>query len=116
MVPSTFLVQQLTGDKETRVLSLDEKVKLKREIANGRKKAEVSQEFGFANSMIKRVWKNRTKIVSAFEKNGLRIMRFRKSERIDVDQALLKSFKQQTTDSVPVSGLLLAIISVLPKF
>jgi hypothetical protein len=97
-------------------LSVEEKFKLAREIENGRKKADLCGAYGFVNNTTKNIWKNRTKIISVIEQNGSRIMFCRKSERSDVDQALQKSFKHQTSDNVPVSGLLLAIILVLPEF
>ena len=80
-----------------------------------KKKADVCQKFGFVNSRIKKIWKNRTKIIRAFQQNRLRIKQFRKSERSDIDEVLHKWFKQQRSDNVPVSGLLLVIIFVLPK-
>jgi hypothetical protein len=54
------------------------------------KKADVCREFGLVNCTIQTTWENRTKIISAFERNGLRIKRFRKPERNDVDDARLK--------------------------
>ena len=73
------------------------------------------REFGFVNSIIKKIWKNRTRIFSEFEQKGSRIKGFRNSERREFDEALLKWFKQQRSDDIPVSGLLLTIF-VLPKF
>jgi hypothetical protein len=60
-----------------------------------KKKADVCWKFGLVNSTIQEICKNRTKIISAFEQNGPRIERFRKPERSDVDEALLKWFEQQ---------------------
>ena len=68
-------------------------------------------QIGFKNSTIKNIWKNRTKIISVFEKNV-----FQKQEQSNVNEALPKSFKQQRSDNVPVSGPLLMIIFVLHKF
>ena len=82
---------------------------------NGRKKADTCGQFGFTNSTIKKIWKNRTCIISRFEQNGYRIKLFRKTERGDVDEALHKSFQQQRSENVLVSGVLLMIIFVLPK-
>ena len=75
-----------------------------RGIESGKKKADVCREFGLVDSILQMIWKNRTKIISAFQQNGLRINRFRKSERSDVDEALLKCFKQKRGDNVPISG------------
>jgi hypothetical protein len=66
-------------------------------------------EFGLFNSTVQTTWKNRDKIISAFEQNGSRIERLRKPERSDVDKELLKWFKQQRSENVPVSGPLLMV-------
>lgn len=69
-----------------KVLSFEEKVKLIGEIDNEKKKkADVC-----VNSKIKKIWKDRTEIISAFEQKGRRIQRFRKPERSELDEALLK--------------------------
>ena len=60
-----------------------------RQIKNGKKKADACLEFGLVNSTIQTMWKNITKIISAFEQNGSRIKRFRKTEGSDVDKAPL---------------------------
>jgi hypothetical protein len=52
------------------------------------------------------IWKNRTKIINPFEQKGWSIKRFRKPEWNYVDEALLKLFKQQRGNNVPVSGSL----------
>jgi hypothetical protein len=63
-----------------KVLSIEEKVKVIREIENGRKKADVCHEFGFLNSTVQTIWKNKTKLIDAFEQNGSRIKCFRMPE------------------------------------
>lgn len=45
-------------------------------------------EFSFVNRTIQRIWKTRIKIISAFQQNGLRLKRFRKPERCDIDETL----------------------------
>jgi len=52
--------------------------------------ADVYREFVHGNSTIQTICKNRTKIRSAFERNGPKTQRFRKPEWRDVDEALLK--------------------------
>jgi hypothetical protein len=84
-------------------------LKVIRQIENGKKKADMCREFGLVNSIIQTIWKNRTKIISSFEQNVSRIKRSRKPERSDVVEALIKWFKQQEGDNVPVSGPLLVI-------
>ena len=62
------------------------------------------------------IWKNRTKIINAFEQNVSRIKRFRTTERSDVNGALRKWFKQEIMGGFEVSGPLLTVIFVFPKF
>jgi hypothetical protein len=69
-------------------------------------------ELGVVNSAIQTIWNNRTKIIIAYEQKESRIKVFRKPERSDVDEW----FKQERRYSVPMSGPLLMIIFVLPKF
>jgi transposase-like protein len=90
-----------------KVLVSKKKLKVIREIENGKKKADICREFGLVNSKIQTNWKNRTKIISAFEQNGLRTKRLRKPEWSDVNGALIKWFKQRRSDNVPASGPLL---------
>ena len=60
---------------------------------------------------------NRTTVTSAFERNGSRIKRFRNPERIDIDKAVPKWFKEEISVNVaPVSGPLFLITLVVPEF
>ena len=54
--------------------------------------------------MIQTICKNRAKIIGATEEKWSRIKQFRKHELSDVGEALLKSFRQEKSDNVPVSG------------
>jgi hypothetical protein len=62
------------------------------------------------------IWTNRNKIISATEQNGLRLMQFQKPERNGIEETLLKWLKQDRSENVLVSGPLLMITFVLPKF
>jgi hypothetical protein len=81
----------------------------------GKMRADVYGEFEFVNSMIKKMWKSRTKITYVFEKNRSRIKLFQNPEKNDMDEALHKSFKQQTNDNLPVNSPLLMTNLVLSK-
>ena len=74
-----------------------------------KKTADVYREFVLVNSTVQRICKNRTKVISAFERNGSRIKRFRKPERSDVDEAMLQWYNQERSDNVPVSYPLLMV-------
>jgi len=66
-------------------------------------------EFCLINCKIQTIWKNKTKIVSAFEKNGWRIKRFRKPGGSDVNKGLIKWFKQERTALCRASAGLIAV-------
>ena len=51
-------------------MSVEGNVQVVQEIDN-RKKADVCQEFGVVNCTIEMIWKNITRIISAFEQNRL---------------------------------------------
>ena len=60
-------------------------------------KSDVYLEFGLVNSTIQKIKKiNRIKIFCASERNEWSIMLFRKPERCDVNEALLKWFNPLT--------------------
>jgi hypothetical protein len=65
-----------TVTNKRKVLSVEGKDKLTRQIENGEKKADMCREFGFLNFAIQTIWKNRTKVICAFERKGLIIKRF----------------------------------------
>jgi hypothetical protein len=70
-----------TVTNKRKVLSLStERNLVMQEIGNGREKADVCQEFSLVNSMIPMMWKNRTTVISASEKNRSRIKQFQKPE------------------------------------
>jgi hypothetical protein len=59
-----------TITNKMKVLSVEEKVNMIQNAENGKTKANVCWEFGLINSTIQLIWKNRTKVISAFEQNG----------------------------------------------
>jgi CENP-B N-terminal DNA-binding domain. len=67
-----------TVTNRRKVLSIKEKVTVIQQTENGKKKADVCQEFGHINSMIQKIWKKRTKIINVFEWNRSRIKPFQK--------------------------------------
>jgi hypothetical protein len=52
-----------------KVLCIKGEVKQIQQIENGGEMADVCQEFDHGNSTIQTIWKNRTKIINAFEHN-----------------------------------------------
>jgi len=84
-----------TVRNKRKVTSVEGKVKVITTNIEWKKEADGCREFGIISSTIQTIWKNRTKINSAFEQKGSRTKRFRKPELSDVDEALLKWFKQE---------------------
>ena len=99
-----------------KVLSVERKVNVARQIANGKNEANVCREFGLITSTIQTIWRNRTKIISVFEQNESRSKQFHNPKRSYVDEALLKWFKQERSDKVSARGPLLVITFFLVKF
>ena len=83
-----------------KVLSVKGKVEVTEQIANGKRKADMCQKFGVINSVIQMVCKNRTTVISAFERNRSRIKGYSKAEQSDVDEVLLKWLQQKRSDNV----------------
>jgi hypothetical protein len=65
-----------------KVLRVKEIVEVIQEIENVIKKADVWQEFDFVNYTIQMIWKNRTKIISAFKQNRSRIALLQKLNEV----------------------------------
>jgi hypothetical protein len=63
-------------------------------IENGKKKADVCRKVDLVNLTIEIICKTKIQIVSAFKQNGSTIKLFRKPERSDVNEALLRWFQQ----------------------
>jgi hypothetical protein len=58
-------------------LNVEGKVKVKRQVENGKKKkADLRRDFGLVNSKTQTIWKNKTKITSALKQNESRISDF----------------------------------------
>ena len=74
------------------------------------------REFGLLNSTIQIRWKKRTKIIRASEKNGSRKMRFRKPQRSDIFELLLKCLLHDTSDIVPLRCPLLVVTLLFLSF
>lgn len=84
-----------TVTTERKVLIVEGKSKVMRQIENGKKKTDKCWEFGLVNSTIQKMCKNRTKMCNAFEENRWRIKRFQEPERSNVDEALRTLLKQK---------------------
>jgi hypothetical protein len=71
-----------------KVLSIERKFKVLREIENKERERQLTCVGNLVSQIlptIQRIWKNRTKISGALERNVSRIVQFRKPERSDID-------------------------------
>jgi hypothetical protein len=58
---------------------------------------------------------NKSQIINAFGQNRSKIKQFWKPEWAGVSEAMLKWFKQESSDNLPVSGPLCVITFAFPK-
>jgi hypothetical protein len=65
-----------TVTNKTKILSVEEKLKMLRVIENGRQKTDVCREFGLVNSTVQTICKNGTRNISLFEHIFLKIKQF----------------------------------------
>lgn len=98
----------MSENRKRKVIDLSDKIKIITELEKKRSKADVCREFGLANSTVCTIWKDRQKIIDAFQHGSSRAKKIRKPIRQDLDEALLKWFTQQRTANTPINGPLLA--------
>jgi len=60
-------VKKEGGERE--ILSTDGKAKVVWHTENGKIKSDMWQGFGLVNTVVQMIWKNRTKVICAFEQN-----------------------------------------------
>jgi hypothetical protein len=75
--------------KKRNAVSVPGKFKVVLKTANGKREREREREradlclgFSLVNSTIQMIWKNRTKIISVFERNGSRINNFESLNKV----------------------------------
>ena len=84
-------------------LSFDEKIAVIREVEKGlKKKCIIAKEYGIAPNTLSTFLKNKDKIL----KCNLNRKRAREPENPDVDECVLKWFKQTREKNIPLSGTL----------
>jgi hypothetical protein len=65
-----------------KVLSVEDEVNVIKQIESGKKKADMCWKFGLVNSTIQTIWKNRDKIVSAYEKTDHKLNDYGSQNRV----------------------------------
>lgn len=89
-------------------LTLAEKVAAIREVDKGiKKKSEIAKDFGIPPNTLSTYLKNRDKILSSAVQFDKGRKRLRESDNPDVDNCVLKWFKQARDKKIPLSGPLI---------
>lgn len=88
-------------------LTLEQKVKIIDEIHSGTSNADICRKYGLSTSTVSTIWKNRERIKGTLNSNISKLKRIRKPVNKEVDQALLRWFKQKRIQNVPISGPIL---------
>lgn len=79
-------------------------------LEKGGKNGNLAIEYGLSHSTISTIWKHREKIKTLLEENkSSNLKRARVSKHQDIEEALLKWFKQQRSLSIPISGPILQV-------
>lgn len=93
-----------------KTLTLAEKVAVIKEVEKGvKKKSEIAKDFGIPPNTLSTYLKNKHKILSSAEEFDKDRKRSREPGNPDVDNCVLKWFKQTRDKKVPVSGPLIRI-------
>ncbi|RZF34512.1 hypothetical protein LSTR_LSTR011754 [Laodelphax striatellus] len=98
-----------------KTLSVSEKLKIIREIENGKSKAYVCRTYNLPNSTVSTIWKNREKLRIAFEQNKLHVKKIRLCDKNDLDEALVAWLKINSSGkmgvSIPINGTVLKVMA-----
>lgn len=90
-----------------KAFSIEDKVKIIRCIECGANQSAICKEFSLSKSTVSNIWKNRSMIISAHEKNLDGAKKLRRAEKENVEEALLKWFTIQRNRNLPVTGVML---------
>lgn len=92
-----------------KVLSVDEKINILRELEDGSKNVEICKKYNLSSSTVSTLLKNKEKLISAFDDRKNDCKRLKKCSKEDLDEALLKWMKVQRSADFPVNGPLLKV-------
>lgn len=94
--------------KQLKTLTYSEKAVIIREVDKGlKKKSVIAKEFGIPANTLSTILKNKEKILNTVGvDNGKKRKRVKGPENPDVDQCVLKWFKQARDKNIPLSGTL----------
>lgn len=93
--------------KTRKTLTLSQKLEILRDLENGASNSAICKSYNLSKSTVSTILKNKDNIRSARCSNISKLKRIRKSQRPDVDQALLKWFSIQRSQNMPLTGSIL---------
>lgn len=98
----------VTKPRIYKTLTLAEKIAAIKEVEKGaKKKSEIAKAFGIPPNTLSTFLKNKDKILACENKSVKGRKRLREPENPDLDQCVLKWFKQTRDKKIPISGPLL---------
>ncbi|CAH2101567.1 unnamed protein product [Euphydryas editha] len=88
-------------------ITIEEKSRIISKLENGIPNKDLAAEYGVPHSTISTIWKERQKIQKLFKKNLLKMKRARTTKHTKIEDALLKWYKYQRANNVPINGPIL---------
>ena len=97
------------ASQKRKSITLERKMEIFRAVDSGRKKSDVAREFGLSSSTMSTLFKNKDRITEQYDsaKFDPSRKRFRTAALDDVEEALMKWFRDVRDKNLPVSGPLL---------
>ena len=100
----TFSLMSLSKELMRKNLSVDQKIEALLDIDKGAKKCDVAKRFGVSACTISAWIRNRDKIFETYDANTPNRKRQRLAAFADVEEALMRWFKQTRSSGVAISG------------
>ncbi|XP_071043367.1 tigger transposable element-derived protein 4-like [Parasteatoda tepidariorum] len=94
----------MANSLKRKAFSIDYKVKIVKCIEDGTNESAQSKEFSLTKSTISNIWKNRSAILAAYNKNMVPSKKLCQAERENVEEDLLKWFTTQKHRNFSVTG------------
>nr|XP_026484223.1 tigger transposable element-derived protein 4-like [Vanessa tameamea] len=96
----------MSGAKRKQI-NIEGKSRIISKLMSGVRNKDLAKEYGVSHSTISTIWNEREKIQNLYDKNFLKMKRARTMKRTKIEEALLKWFKYQRTNNVPINGPIL---------
>lgn len=83
----------MANSLKRKAFSIEDKVKIVKRIDDGTNQSTLCKEFSLSKSTVSNIWKNRSAILAAYDKNMVSSKKLRGAERENVEDALLRWFE-----------------------